>query len=216
MIAHAVTGSGFKGVVSYLETGHDKDSPERVAWSSARNLATDNLKVAASVMRHTANQSVRCKKPVYHMAISWPSGDDVDREAMEEIAERTLADMGLDEHQALIVAHNDAEHNHIHIVVNRVHPETGKAWATSHDRKRVMESLRAQELERGLQYVPNRLTDREKMKEPPSPSRNQVMKEKADKQIETDRAKQIEQEILDSLAKRGRDKDRDMDDDFEM
>ena len=162
MIHHSTTGSGFKGVMSYLETGHDKDKPERIEWKSSRNMVTDDLDVAPSVMRHTANQSVRCKKPVYHLSISWPEGDNVNRETMEKVADRTLKDVGLEDHQTLIVAHNDTDHKHIHMVVNRVHPDTGKAWATSHDRKRVMESLRAQEKEFGLQYVPNRLTDPEK------------------------------------------------------
>ena len=170
MIAHAVTGSGFKGVVSYLETGKNKDAHGRVAWSQVRNLACEELKLAASVMRHTANQSVRCKKPVYHMAISWPDGDNIDDSTMQQVAQSTLEDIGLSDHQALIVAHNDTNHKHIHMVVNRVHPETGKAWATSHDRKRIMASLRVQEKELGLQYVPNRLTDPEKVREVSSSS----------------------------------------------
>lgn len=178
MIAHAVTGSGFKGVVSYLETGSSKDAHGRVAWSQVRNLASEDLRLSASIMRHSANQSVRCKKPVYHMAISWPEGDKVDDATMQKVAQSTLEDIGLAEHQALIVAHNDTEHKHIHVVVNRVHPETGKAWATSHDRKRIMESLRAQEKELGLQYVPNRLTDREYVRGDLSSGRSFEMTEK--------------------------------------
>ena len=194
MIAHAVTGSGFKGVVSYLETGYTKDAHGRVAWSQVRNLASDDLQLSASIMRHTANQSVRCKKPVYHMAISWPEGDKVNDATMQKVAQKTLEDIGLAEHQALIVAHNDTDHKHIHVVVNRVHPETGKAWATSHDRKRIMQSLRVQEKELGLQYVPNRLTDRELTKEEPSKSREAVMQERRlEKQKQQKRSKAKEQ-----------------------
>lgn len=199
MIAHAVTGSGFKGVVSYLETGYGKDASGRVEWSQVRNLASEDMKLSASIMRHTANQSVRCKKPVYHMAISWPEGDNVNKEIMEQVAERTLNDIGLAEHQALIVAHNDTDHEHIHMVVNRVHPETGKAWATSHDRKRIMESLRSQEKELGLQYVPNRLTDFEKAKEAPSISRGAALEERRLKEREKQHQILAKEQILEEL-----------------
>src|SRR5699024_12371386 len=45
-----------------------------------------------------------------------------------KVAEGYLGHMGLEEHQALVVAHNDTAHPHVHIAVNRVHPERGKAW----------------------------------------------------------------------------------------
>jgi hypothetical protein len=62
-----------------------------------------------------------------------------------------LQDLGLSEHQALLVAHNDTAH--IHVMVNRVHPETGKAWDNGHDYARIEKSLRAQERELGLREV---------------------------------------------------------------
>lgn len=179
MIAHCVQGSGFKGVANYLATGKNGDDPERVAWSNMRNVAANDLGTAAAVMRHTANQSTRCKKPVYHMSISWPEGEKVSPELMQQVAERTIADMGLAEHQAMIVAHNDTDHQHLHIVANRIHPETGKAWSASHDRKRVMQSLRAQEKELGLQYVPNKLTDPEMAKDQaPARSRDEAQRQR--------------------------------------
>lgn len=206
MIAHGVTGSGFKGVISYLATGKDKDNPERVEWTSSRNMATDDLELSASVMRHTANQSVRCKKPVYHLSISWPEGDNIDRELMEKIGDQTLKDLGLEDHQALMVAHNDTDHKHIHMVVNRVHPETGKAWATSKDRKRIMESLRSQEKELGLEYVPNRLTDPELAAEmEPSATRGEGMRAKRKgedplKRITPDKVKELSAELKDTFS----------------
>jgi hypothetical protein len=61
----------------------------------------------------------------------------------------------------VIVAHNDTEHPHLHMMVNRVHPETGKAWSNSLDFKRIETSLRAQEIELELRQVPGRHTDRD-------------------------------------------------------
>src|SRR5699024_3189956 len=59
---------------------------------------------------------------------NWHPQDGPTEEQMRKVAEGYLGHMGLEEHQALVVAHNDTAHPHVHIAVNRVHPERGKAW----------------------------------------------------------------------------------------
>ena len=44
-----------------------------------------------------------------------------------EAAQSVLAHLGMDEHQAIVAAHTDEPHPHIHIVANTVHPATGRA-----------------------------------------------------------------------------------------
>ena len=44
---------------------------------------------------------------------------------MREAARDFLIRMGFDAHQALLVAHNDTAHKHVHIILNTIHPETG-------------------------------------------------------------------------------------------
>ena len=46
---------------------------------------------------------------------------------MSRTAGESLKELDLDRHQALIVAHGDCEHAHVHVIVNRVDPESGKA-----------------------------------------------------------------------------------------
>ena len=40
---------------------------------------------------------------------------------------QTLKALGYEDHQYMIVAHDDKKHFHIHIMVNKVHPETLRA-----------------------------------------------------------------------------------------
>lgn len=159
MIAKAGTGSDFGGLAQYLATGSKRNAPERVAWVEGRNLPTTDPKLVPAIMAATAAQSLRVQKPVYHLSISWPEEDGVDPTTMAGVAERTLRDIGLGDHQAVIVAHNDTAHPHLHIMVNRVHPETGKAWSNSLDYRRIETSLREQEHELALREVPGRHTD---------------------------------------------------------
>ncbi|MFL5381689.1 MAG: relaxase/mobilization nuclease domain-containing protein [Longimicrobiaceae bacterium] len=146
------------GLANYFEHGY-RDSlvePDRVDWVESRNLPTSHPQAAARIMRATARDSTRTRKPVYHLSISFDPSDPVDRATMRQVADRTLRDLGLQEHQALIVAHKDRAHPHLHIMVNRVHPERCTAWSKSWDYARIERSLREQEKEHGLRVVPGR------------------------------------------------------------
>ena len=72
---------------------------------------------------------------------------------MERVADRVLARLGLEGHQVLIVAHRDREHPHLHVLVNRVHPETGKAWDRWQDLPRMQRVLREEERALGLREL---------------------------------------------------------------
>jgi hypothetical protein len=150
-------GTGFRGLAAYLERGPREElQPERVDWIESRNLPTRDPEAAARLMAATARDSERCRKPVYHLSISFDPGDPVDRQTMRRVADRTLRDLGLEDHQALMVAHRDRQHPHVHIVVNRVHPERRTAWSNSWDYRRIEQSLRAQEAALGLRVVPGK------------------------------------------------------------
>jgi len=134
----AGSGDGFRGVVNYLMLGKkDGPDPDRVAWVQFHNLLTENADLVPRIMRATANQSARCKKPVYHLAIAWHEDENPTDDMMREVGTQTLKDLALEEHQALFIAHKDTAHKHLHIVINRVHPETAKAWSNSNDYKRI-------------------------------------------------------------------------------
>jgi hypothetical protein len=154
MIGKVIRGRGFAGLARYLELGRNGNLPGRVAWIEARNLPTHDPQTASLLMRATAAQSDRIQKPVYHIALSFDPDDAVDRATMLRVADRLLRDLGIQEHQALIVAHGDTRHAHLHIMVNRVHPQTYRAWDPRHDFAQIERSLREQERELALRAVP--------------------------------------------------------------
>jgi hypothetical protein len=153
MIAVSSSGKNFSALASYLTTGRTGEERGRIAWSASRNLPTDDPELAATFMRATAARSDRVEKPVYHIALSFDPGDLVDRAAMERLASRVLDRLGLAEHQAVVVAHQDRDHPHVHIFVNRVHPETGKAWERWKDQPVIQQVLREEEAALGLRRV---------------------------------------------------------------
>jgi hypothetical protein len=142
----------------YLEVGRSGREYDRVDWTASRNLCDiDDPEIGGRLMEATAEQSLRIQKPAYHVSVAFDPNDPVDRPRMELVADRVLRDLGLREHQAMFVAHRDREHAHVHIVVNRVHPETGVAWERCQDQPKIERTLRGMEREMGLREVPGRL-----------------------------------------------------------
>lgn len=157
--------ASFKASALYL-AGHTRGhTPDRVAWMEARNLNTTDPNTAAAIMEATAAQNVRCKQHSYHFVLAFDPKDKkrgkVPDEVMKEIASEAIERLGLSEHQALIYAHKDTDHPHIHFLVNRIHSKTGKAYDRHGDGLRLMGLCKDIAKERGL----NILNDRSRIAE---------------------------------------------------
>ena len=168
-------GASFAGVAKYcLHDARDRfeggqpETAERVEWAETRNLASRPER-AAGQMAATANAAPELKrlagisgagrkleKPVLHYTLAWPKDERPDRAEMRWAADQTLKALGLERHQALIVAHNDKAHPHVHVIANRVDPETGKAANLRGDRLKLSRWAERWERERGQVKCPER------------------------------------------------------------
>ena len=157
MIAKTTGAPSFFPLAAYLAAGTDGRHPERVDWITGRHIASHDLHVAPAIMEATAYQSARTERPCYHVVVSFDVDDRPTRAEMEEVGDRVLERLGLADHQAVIVAHNDRPHAHIHLMVNRVHPETGLAWERWGDHQLIEAALRDAERALGMREVPGRL-----------------------------------------------------------
>ena len=143
-------GHDFGGLVSYLQNGsRDRPNPGRVEWSSTRNLDTDDPAEAAELMRYAASENPRVEEPVYHFGLSLAEGEHLSREQWEEAVGRVLDRMGLADHQAVLIAHNDTDNEHVHLVVNRI-GDDGRAWRPFRDMVHAHEVIPGIEIEYGL------------------------------------------------------------------
>ncbi|HVT61804.1 MAG TPA: AAA family ATPase, partial [Thermoanaerobaculia bacterium] len=144
-------GASFGGLVDYLEHGpRAHPNPARVEWSATRNLDTEAPAEAAQLMQFAASENPKVRLPVYHFGLSLDEGGEhLSREQWEESARRVLEHMGLGDHQAVLIAHNDTDSEHVHIVVNRI-GDDGRAWRPYRDMKKAREPIPGLELEYGL------------------------------------------------------------------
>ena len=174
-------GRSFAGVAAYCL--HDAPEPddrrpetsERVGWTDTRNLATIRVERAARLMAATAKAAPDLKrlaggsrggrklaKPVLHYSLSWAQDETPTRQEMSRAVDGSLEGLGLEGHEALIVAHDDTRHPHVHVVANRVDPQTGKAAKLGNSKLRLSRWAESYEREQGRIRVERRVKNNER------------------------------------------------------
>lgn len=189
-------GKSFKGLGRYLSHDADRASTsKRVEWTHTLNLANDTVGEAVNEMLWTyraADQLKRAagirtgshalKNPVKHISLGWDRSDPQTREHMIETVKAFLDHMGWGDHQAAIVCHND-RHPHVHVMLNAVHPETGRALDDGHEWRRSQRFGLRYEREQGKIFCEQRLLPEDQRE--PAPTREAWMKLKeAERQFE--------------------------------
>lgn len=145
---------------------HDIDKAktnDRVAWSMTLNLSTQDIKWAWHEMTETywaqnalklaSGIDLRGRKntePVLHYSLSWAPSETPTPDQMRDAAVSSLKALGLSEHEALIAAHTDKKHPHLHIVVNTVHPQTGRTAELAFSKLALSRWAQEYEQEHGL------------------------------------------------------------------
>lgn len=169
-------GASFKGAGLYYLHDKNAQTKERVAFTHTQNLPTDDPELAIRLMAHTAINQAKIKaandntvktgrklqKPVYAYSLSWSPDEAPTPAEMIAAAHETLDVLGLAGHEVLMVSHNDEPHPHIHVIVNRVHPETGLAAKLSNDHLKLSRWAEAYEKSHGKIRCEQRVENNEK------------------------------------------------------
>jgi hypothetical protein len=145
VIAKVTRGASFSGLMAYLTRG------DRATWINTRNLVAIDPELAPTVMRATAAASDRIERPVYHLVLSAAPEDRLTNNDWHRLAGRLLEDIGLGDHQAVYVRHQDGGADHVHIMACRVAPD-GTVWTGYRDHYWIQSSLRR--LERDFHLRP--------------------------------------------------------------
>jgi len=114
--------SDFGGLVRYITSAQGRD--ERVGTITVTNCGSDEpLDAADDVMLvQQANTRSNADK-TYHLIVSFAPGENPSPETLRVIEERICAGLGYGEHQRISAAHHDTDILHLHIAINKVHPE---------------------------------------------------------------------------------------------
>jgi len=112
------------------------------------------IDTAAAEMKGVESLNPRCNDAVLHYELAWPPGERPSRAEWVDSALYTLNQLGFKEHQYVVVAHDDKKHFHIHVMVNRVHPETYKAHTPYRDWITLDGAVRHLEAKYGWSHTP--------------------------------------------------------------
>ena len=123
------TISRIRKLVPYMLRGKGE---ERCTWYMAGNLEgldrQEDAELAVEVMEVLQDGNVRAKgNKTYHLVISFhPEDRRLAPAELEDVVRRAVTAAGLGERQYIAVRHSEQEHEHLHVAVNRIHPETLK------------------------------------------------------------------------------------------
>lgn len=152
----------FKGACRYILHDAGKDTSDRVLWTETANIlsgpagAWQEMAAVArdqAELKQRSGQDARGRKntkPVLHYTLSWAHTDNPSPEHMRETALSSLKALKLEGHQALMAAHADKAHLHVHIVVNTIHPETGLTAPLKYTKEALSRWAEAYEKQHGI------------------------------------------------------------------
>ena len=145
MIAKAVKGKGFRGALEY-DLG--KDGGQMLDT----NMSGENPRELAAEFGEIRKLRPSLGKAVLHVSLSAAPGEKLTDDQWREVGQRYMGAMGLEKNQFLVTRHTDTEHEHIHILANRIRFD-GSVTSDSQDYKRQEAVMRELERDYGLQRV---------------------------------------------------------------
>ncbi|MBQ4076773.1 MAG: relaxase/mobilization nuclease domain-containing protein [Mailhella sp.] len=113
-------------LVDYIFATHDDHGKEKLAHSGTLNFLTTTRAAQKNEMIALAEESVQSKMPVAHWVLSWKDGEQPTPEKVDFAVQYFLQLMEWKEHQAFYAVHKNTDNLHVHILVNRVNPDTLK------------------------------------------------------------------------------------------
>ncbi len=137
MTGNQIKGIGFRGALRYNLEKVEKGVAEILDYSFVSAHEKSIMKEVQLVRALRPN----LQKFFYHTSINFPPHEDLSNEKMKAIGNDYLHLNGFDQHQFIMFRHHDADHPHLHILVNRIGYD-GKVLSDSNDFARSEKVLR--------------------------------------------------------------------------
>lgn len=142
--------SSFRTLKEYITRREtNSETGEVVTVEAPTETNCLSLKTASAEMKAAADMNGRVKDPVYHAVISWKEGEHPSDKQMFEAGHAAMKAVGMDGHQYVFAIHRDTENWHLHMMVNRVHPETERTVYPDRDFFKLDKCMREIELLQG-------------------------------------------------------------------
>jgi Relaxase/Mobilisation nuclease domain len=139
-----VRGAGFRGCLDYVL------DPDKKAYIVGGNMAGQDPRTLAREFGHVRRLRPDCKRPVLHIALRLPAGEDVSDAKWLAISLDVLKILQLSNRPWLLVKHLG---EHVHLVTSRI-DNGGQVWAGKWEALRLIEATQQLERKFGLTITP--------------------------------------------------------------
>ena len=148
MIGKIVIGKDFYGVLAYNE----KKVSEGAGYVIDSNIGHSTSMEMTQEFNLIRELRPNLGKAVLHVSLNLPHSDNLDDKGFASFGCDYLKKMGFDNNQFIMYRHTDTEHEHIHIIANRVR-YSGRTVNDSNIKRRSREILNELEKKYGLTQV---------------------------------------------------------------
>lgn len=152
-----IKGRSFRGALRYNLEKVDKGVAEVLDHS----FVGLNEKLIMKEVQFVRMNRPNLRKYFYHTSVNIPPAEDISNNLMKQIGLDYLLENGFDQHQFIMFRHYDADHPHLHILVNRIGYD-GRVLTDSNDYARSEKALRKLEIKYNLTQVLSSRQSRER------------------------------------------------------
>ena len=118
--------ASIRDLADYIRAPEKVNPAEKVMYAGGRGFISDSHAAQREEMIALAAEAVRSRNPVNHYIMSWREGEQPGPAQIEEAVSIFVEELGVQAHQAIYALHKDTDNLHLHIAINRVHPDTLK------------------------------------------------------------------------------------------
>ena len=140
----------FAGLFNYLLDTQKKN--ERVASVRISNCLSDSPPWAIREVMATQLQNTRARSDkTYHLVILFRDGENPSEDLLHTLEDRLCEGLGYAGHQRISAVHGDTDNLHIHVAINKIHPQRHTLHEPYYDHRALGDLCEKLELEYGLE-----------------------------------------------------------------
>ena len=169
---------GNSGVGLYAYLAHDRQekagpkarTADRVDWIETVESPTEDPYLTLRIMQGVVSNRLilraradgspggrKLKNSYQHFMCAWAPGEHPTRDEQRDAVKSMLRALGLDKQLAIIVAHSDTDHPHVHVIVCKISRETGLAASVKNSKLKLSKWSLDWELNHGGIRIKTRL-----------------------------------------------------------
>ena len=182
MIGKITIGKSFRGCILYcLNDKIQRSNQGQIMKNRAEvllfNKCYGNQKELIQQLNEVRQLNPKLSKPVLHITLSLAPGEKLANNKLMEVCESCAKDFGFENNQYIAINHKDTDHQHLHIVANRIGFDK-KTVSDSNNYKMTANFCRKMELKYELQQVlnPKKFLSKEMRLKPRIDSRKELLK----------------------------------------